>query len=349
MRPTAALRALPRFLPRALALGCAALLGACSTTSPTAPAAPTPPVSAAQVGEYRAGSGILKGYLAAGEMPDSLALVAAPPAAGSAAQAADDAATRQLTALAAGPRGALARKDADLHFPAAASVYACALGVRVSEADTPHLNMLLRRTLTDAGLATYKAKNHYQRTRPFVALKLPSCTPDEEAKLAKDGSYPSGHSSLGWAWALVLTEAAPRSHRRAAAARARLCAKPRRLRRALAKRHPGGDAGGRWHGGAPARQRNLPRPAERRARRDHRRTPGRQGARRRTLRGRGRGAGHQQPHCAIRSLFAPDTQLRSIRQKPFALSLSKCMHRAGLRPFDKLRTGQAQPERFLYF
>ena len=206
MRPTTALRALPCFLPRALALGCAALLGACSTTSPTAP---TPPVSAAAVGEYRAGSGILKGYLAAGEMPDSLALVAAPPAAGSAAQAADEAATRQLTALAAGPRGALARKDANLHFPAAASVYACALGVQVSEADTPNLNMLLRRTLTDAGLATYKAKNHYQRTRPFVALKLPSCTPDEEAKLAKDGSYPSGHSSLGWAWALVLTEAAP--------------------------------------------------------------------------------------------------------------------------------------------
>ena len=204
MRPTSALRALPRFLPRALALGCAALLlGACSTT------APTPPVSAAEVGEYRAGSGILKGYLAPGEMPDSLALVAAPPAAGSAAQASDEATTRQLTALANGPRGALARKDANLHFPAAASVYACALGVRISEADTPNLNMLLRRTLTDAGLATYKAKNHYQRTRPFVAMKLASCTPDEEAKLAKDGSYPSGHSALGWAWALVLTEAAP--------------------------------------------------------------------------------------------------------------------------------------------
>ena len=204
MRPTAALRAQPCFLPRTLALGCTALLlGACSTT------APKPPVSAAEVGEYRAGSGILKGYLAPGEMPDSLALVAAPPAAGSAAQASDEATTRQLTALANGPRGALARKDANLHFPAAASVYACALGVRISEADTPNLNMLLRRTLTDAGLATYKAKNHYQRTRPFVALKLPSCTPDEEAKLAKDGSYPSGHSSLGWAWALVLTEAAP--------------------------------------------------------------------------------------------------------------------------------------------
>ena len=46
--------------------------------------------------------------------------------------------------------------------------------MQISEQATPNLNMLLRRTLTDAGLATYKAKNHYQRTRPFVALKLPS-------------------------------------------------------------------------------------------------------------------------------------------------------------------------------
>ena len=189
-------------LPFALA-GAAALLAGCGTT------APKPPVSAVEVGEFRAGSGILNGYLPRADLPDSLALVAAPPADGSAALAADVATTRQLTALASGPRGVLARKDANLNFPAAASVFDCALGLRVSEAGTPHLNMLLRRTLTDAGLATYKAKDHYTRTRPFVALNLPSCTPDEEAKLSKDGSFPSGHSALGWAWALVLTEAAP--------------------------------------------------------------------------------------------------------------------------------------------
>ena len=57
--------------------------------------------------------------------------------------------------------------------------------------------------------ATYKAKNTYNRTRPFVAFKTGSCTPAEEAFLAKDGSYPSGHAALGWAWALVLTELAP--------------------------------------------------------------------------------------------------------------------------------------------
>jgi len=81
--------------------------------------------------------------------------------------------------------------------------------VPVSEQGTPHLNMLLRRSLVDAGLATYAAKDHYQRTRPFVVHKETTCTPAEEAMLSKDGSYPSGHSAVGWAAALILVQIAP--------------------------------------------------------------------------------------------------------------------------------------------
>ena len=69
--------------------------------------------------------------------------------------------------------------------------------------------MLMRRTMVDAGLATYRAKAHYHRARPFMAGNDAICTPDEEAHLRKDGAYPSGHSALGWAWGLVLTEVAP--------------------------------------------------------------------------------------------------------------------------------------------
>jgi acid phosphatase (class A) len=188
---------------RAAALALALLSGACTTTRVTAP------VSAAEVGELRAGSGYLKGYLPAADLPDSLALLPPPPAEGSAALAADGAAFRALTALQDTPRGALAAQDANLQFPKAAETFSCALGIPISEDATPHLNMLLRRTLADAGIATYKAKNKYQRTRPFVIFKAPSCTPQEEAELVKDGSYPSGHSAVGWAWALVLTEVAP--------------------------------------------------------------------------------------------------------------------------------------------
>jgi acid phosphatase (class A) len=91
----------------------------------------------------------------------------------------------------------------------AAGSFACALGVPITQQDTPHLYILLRRVLTDAGLATYGAKNKYNRERPFVRFKEKTCTPDDEELLRHDGSYPSGHTSAGWAWALVLTELAP--------------------------------------------------------------------------------------------------------------------------------------------
>jgi acid phosphatase (class A) len=78
-----------------------------------------------------------------------------------------------------------------------------------TQQDTPHLYMLLRRTLTDAVLSTFTAKHHYTRTRPFVVNREPNCTPDEENSLIKEGSYPSGHAAIGWAWALILSEISP--------------------------------------------------------------------------------------------------------------------------------------------
>jgi hypothetical protein len=43
----------------------------------------------------------------------------------------------------------------------------------------------------------------------LIGLTLVESTPDDEEALRKDGSYPSGHSSIGWGWALILTELAP--------------------------------------------------------------------------------------------------------------------------------------------
>jgi acid phosphatase (class A) len=165
------------------------------------------PTSAAEVGEYS--SGFLNGYLATSELPDSAALLPAPPALDSAAQAADNAAFYELTKFQGTPRGFMAVHDADLNFPQAAATFSCALGGSISEREMPNTYMLLRRTLTDAILATSKAKNKYQRPRPFMTYKVPSCTPGSEAELAKNGSYPSGHSTTGWVWALLLAEIAP--------------------------------------------------------------------------------------------------------------------------------------------
>jgi acid phosphatase (class A) len=153
--------------------------------------------------------GLLAGYLPPESLPNSLALIPPPPAEGSAAFAFDEEVSQKTLKLQDTPRLELATDDANLMFPEAAGTFSCALGIPITKQDTPHLYMLLRRTLTDAGLSTYTAKNHYQRERPFMVNGAPVCTPDEEEDLRKDGSYPSGHTAAGWAWALILTEIAP--------------------------------------------------------------------------------------------------------------------------------------------
>lgn len=153
--------------------------------------------------------GILAGYLDPETLPNSLALLPPPPAEGSAALALDEEVSRKNLAFRDSLRWDLAVRDAGLMFPEAAGTFSCALGIPITERDTPHLYMLLRRTLADAGLSTYAAKNKYQRIRPFVVNTEPICTPEEEAQLRKDGSYPSGHTAIGWVWALILTEIAP--------------------------------------------------------------------------------------------------------------------------------------------
>jgi len=153
--------------------------------------------------------GMLQGYLSKEEQLDSKEFVLPSPAVDSAMQAMDTAWADNMQALRGTARWDLATIDADLHFPAAAVVFSCALGIPVSEEETPSLYMLLRRTLTDIGLAPYSAKDAYQRERPFMVRGETVCTPKDEEALRKDGSYPSGHTAIGWGWALILTELAP--------------------------------------------------------------------------------------------------------------------------------------------
>ncbi|MGP0092726.1 MAG: acid phosphatase [Xanthobacteraceae bacterium] len=153
--------------------------------------------------------GILAGYLSSKALPNSLALLPSPPTAGSAALALDEEFSRKSLDLRGTPSWMLAAEDADLTFPHAAGTFSCALNVPITEQDTPRLYVLMRRSLVDAGLSTRMAKDHYSRARPFVVNKEPICTPGEEKQLANDGSYPSGHTAIGWAWALILSEIAP--------------------------------------------------------------------------------------------------------------------------------------------
>jgi acid phosphatase (class A) len=153
--------------------------------------------------------GVLASYLPATALPDSVALLPQPPVEGSIGQAMDDEASRTGLALQGTARWKLAAMDANLSFPWAAGDFACSLNVAVTRAETPRLYRLLRRSMVDAGSSTRAAKDHYQRKQPFMINLARTCTPSAEDGLARDGAYPSGHTAIGWTWALILSEIAP--------------------------------------------------------------------------------------------------------------------------------------------
>ncbi len=211
-------RCLASTLQRALALGlCTAGMAAC-TSAPTGNVAAAPSVvpaaaPAATTGAMPAGfpeikPGVPAGYLG-NKLPDSLLLLPPPPADDGAAFRNDQAVHDAAQALKGTPRYTLASSDANLSMPHAPTAFECALGVPITPKDTPRLYLLLVRVMVDAGLGTYAAKNHYNRIRPFVHYNEHTCYTPDEAGLRHDGSYPSGHTSLAWAWALVLSDLAP--------------------------------------------------------------------------------------------------------------------------------------------
>lgn len=149
------------------------------------------------------------GYLPRGAVPDSLSINPPPPAPGSAALARDEEAAAAALKLQGTARFRLARVDADIFSPTGESVFSCAAGFAISEKTTPKTHALLRGTLADLGMSTSRTKNLYQRKRPFMVNGQPNCTPDHQAILEKDGSYPSGHSAIGFGWGLILAEIVP--------------------------------------------------------------------------------------------------------------------------------------------
>jgi acid phosphatase (class A) len=153
--------------------------------------------------------GALQGYLNLTNLPNSLALIPPPPAPGSTAFALDVEIAQNSFALRDTPRFTLAASDYDLKLSHFVDTFSCALNVQITKENAPYLYNLLCRSFSDIGLSTYAAKNYYKRTRPFQQNGQPLAVPEDRAFLEKDPSYPSGHTALGWGFALILTELAP--------------------------------------------------------------------------------------------------------------------------------------------
>jgi acid phosphatase (class A) len=179
------------------------VVGACAAARQPAASAQPDATAMAQLGLFS------PGYLARGSVPDSMLITPPPPAPGSAALARDEEAARAALALQGTPRFAQAAIDAALATPENVGVLTCAAGFTVGPQTTPKLTVLLRKTATDLGFSVYPTKTHYKRPRPFMVNKQPTCTPQMEPMLARDGSYPSGHSAIGHGWGLIMAELVP--------------------------------------------------------------------------------------------------------------------------------------------
>ncbi|MDD4759323.1 MAG: phosphatase PAP2 family protein [Bacteroidaceae bacterium] len=108
------------------------------------------------------------------------------------------------------PRGELARKDAVLTVDAISEDFSPAFGMQISGSNTPELYALLSKVIMDAGNATFLAKKHYMRKRPYMQFHEETLIPNDDEALSTNGSYPSGHTTIGWATALVLAEINPK-------------------------------------------------------------------------------------------------------------------------------------------
>ena len=106
-------------------------------------------------------------------------------------------------------RGKQAVEDAVHTLDYFSKIYAEPLGMKISKEDTPEIYTLLDRLLATTRLCNQKSKSRLMRIRPFVQFHEPTPVPEDEERLSTNSSHPSGHTTMGWATALVLAEINP--------------------------------------------------------------------------------------------------------------------------------------------
>lgn len=149
-------------------------------------------------------------FLQISDVPNSLEYLPGPPDAGSVAFLNDKARYDWGKSLRKTERGEQAFQDARVSGSGVPRAFSEAFGINITEKDTPEIYKLVVGMREDAGdLATRAAKNYYNRMRPYAFFGEDTCNPEQQAELSTNGSYPSGHTSIGWATALVLSEINP--------------------------------------------------------------------------------------------------------------------------------------------
>lgn len=153
-----------------------------------------------------------KGYLEAGEL-DVTSVIEPAPRRGDPRYETDRKIFRATRKLVDTPRWRLATNDVGTSVPAMLHNYSCAVGVTLTTENAPKLVSLLRRAGIDTNRRTTIAKEFYRRDRPFIMDRGPTCQRPAALYDARNKrmsyDYPSGHTTWGWTWGLILSSVVP--------------------------------------------------------------------------------------------------------------------------------------------
>ena len=149
-------------------------------------------------------------YFTQGEMPDMMKFLPGPPDSTSVAFMNDVARYYWGKEMRHDPeRAAQATRDAVYGLETILTEFEEAFGMKVTKEDTPEIyKVLLEGTSTCDSICT-RPKREYMRRRPFMVFNEPTLYPEDEPALRLNGSYPSGHTLLGWSSALLMMEINP--------------------------------------------------------------------------------------------------------------------------------------------
>ena len=113
-------------------------------------------------------------------------------------------ATRSLQGTA---RWEQAVRDVDQSAPSLLKAFSCPSGLNLTAERAPHLAALLDVAGADGAEVSSRAKTRFRRARPYILDQGPTCAATQSLRDLHD--YPSGHSSRGWTWALILAKMLP--------------------------------------------------------------------------------------------------------------------------------------------
>ena len=187
----------------ALAVATAIVLGGASFALAQAQPAPAPAAPASAPAATRA-----PGYLTRETVPDGFLFLPPAPQPGTPRYGQDRQIFRATRSMQGSPRWALALADNNSRGPYMLSAFSCAVGVSLTPENAPRLTLLLGRLSRDSSAITNRAKDQFQRRRPFTIDRGPTCIPQDEG-LTANFDYPSGHATWGWSMGLVLAALSP--------------------------------------------------------------------------------------------------------------------------------------------